>query len=118
MSFIRLYGRVFPMLGPEAGLGWALAVANLMLAGALFEEPMLFGRIIDTLAASRSNVSGLDWDRLILVLSGWSGFALFTIFAGTLIALHRLSHRRYQVVRTWCAIKFARTSASIPAEKP
>jgi len=102
MSFIRLYQRVLAMLGPEAPLGWALALANLMLAGALFAEPMLFGRIIDTLAASQSNVSGLDWDRLILLLSGWSGFALFTIVAGTLIALHadRLSHRRYQVVRT------------------
>jgi glucan exporter ATP-binding protein len=102
MSFIRLYQRVLAMLGPEAPLGWVLAVANLMLAGALFAEPMLFGRIIDTLAASQSNVLGLDWNRLILLLSGWSGFALFTIVAGTLIALHadRLSHRRYQVVRT------------------
>ena len=37
-----------------------------------------------------------------LLLAAWIGFALFTIVAGTLIALHadRLSHRRYQVVRT------------------
>ena len=90
------------MLGEEARLGWILAVANLMLAGALFAEPMLFGRIIDTLTASQSNVSGLDWNRLILLLAAWAGFALFTIVAGTLIALHadRLSHRRYQAVRT------------------
>ena len=90
------------MLGGEARLGWILAVANLMLAAALFAEPMLFGRIIDTLAASQSNVSALDWSRLVMLLSAWVGFALFTIVAGTLIALHadRLSHRRYQVVRT------------------
>src|SRR3954454_13385080 len=90
------------MLGPEAGLGWVLAFANLTLAGALFAEPMLFGRIVDTLAASQSNVSGLDWNRLMLLVGVWAGFALFTIVAGTLIALHadRLSHRRYQVVRT------------------
>jgi glucan exporter ATP-binding protein len=102
VNFIRLYGRVLAMLGPEARLGWILAVANLTLAGALFAEPMLFGRIIDTLAASQSNVSGLDWNRLMLLLGAWAGFALFTIVAGTLIALHadRLSHRRYQVVRT------------------
>jgi glucan exporter ATP-binding protein len=102
VNFIRLYGRVLAMLGGEARLGWILAVANLMLAGALFAEPLLFGRIIDTLAASQSNVSGLDWSRLILLLATWAGFALFTIVAGTLIALHadRLSHRRYQVVRT------------------
>ena len=38
----------------------------------------------------------------MLLLGAWAGFALFTIVAGTLIALHadRLSHRRYQVVRT------------------
>ncbi len=102
MNFIRLYGRVLVMLGEEARLGWILAGANLLLAGALFAEPMLFGRIIDTLAASQSNVSGLDWNRLILLLAAWVGFALFTIVAGTLIALHadRLSHRRYQAVRT------------------
>jgi ATP-binding cassette subfamily B protein len=102
VNFIRLYGRVLAMLGGEARLGWVLAVANLMLAAALFAEPMLFGRIIDTLAASQSNVSALDWSRLVMLLSAWVGFALFTIVAGTLIALHadRLSHRRYQVVRT------------------
>jgi len=63
---------------------------------------MLFGRIIDTLTASQSNTSGLDWNRLVLLLGAWAGFALFTIVAGTLIALHadRLSHRRYQAVRT------------------
>jgi glucan exporter ATP-binding protein len=102
VNFIRLYGRVLVMLGEEARLGWILAVANLMLAGALFAEPMLFGRIIDTLTASQSNISGLDWNRLILLLAAWAGFALFTIVAGALIALHadRLSHRRYQTVRT------------------
>jgi ATP-binding cassette subfamily B protein len=102
VKFIRLYVRVLAMLGEEARLGWILAVANLMLAGALFAEPLLFGRIIDTLAASQSNVSGLDWSRLVTLIGAWVGFALFTIVAGTLIALHadRLSHRRYQAVRT------------------
>ena len=76
MNFIRLYGRVLVMLGPEARLGWILAVANLALAGALFAEPILFGRIIDTLTASQSNASGLDWNRLILLLGAWVGFAL------------------------------------------
>src|SRR6187399_865308 len=90
------------MLGTEARLGWVLAFANLLLAAALFAEPMLFGRIIDTLANSQARVSALDWDRLIVLLGAWVGFALFTIVSGTLISLHadRLSHRQYQVVRT------------------
>jgi ATP-binding cassette subfamily B protein len=90
------------MLGTEARLGWILAVANLALAGALFVEPILFGRIIDTLANSQSRAADLDWNRLLLLLGAWVGFALFSILAGTLISLHadRLSHRQYQVVRT------------------
>ena len=102
MRFIRLYWRVLTMLGQETRLAWILGIANLALAAALFAEPILFGRVIDTLASSQSNVSGLDWSRLVMLLGAWGGFALFTIVAGTLIALHadRLSHRQYQAVRT------------------
>jgi len=56
------------MLGEEARLGWILAVANLMLAGALFAEPMLFGRIVDTLAASQSRAAELDSNRLVVLI--------------------------------------------------
>jgi len=102
VSFIGLYVRVLRMLGTEARLGWILAFANLALAAAMFAEPILFGRIIDTLANSQSRAAELDWHRLVLLLGAWVGFALFTIVSGTLISLHadRLSHRQYQVVRT------------------
>ncbi len=50
MKFLRLYARVLELLGREARLGWVLAVANLAIATAMFVEPILFGRIIDTLA--------------------------------------------------------------------
>jgi ATP-binding cassette subfamily B protein len=102
VNFIGLYVRVLRMLGTETRLGWILAVANLALAGALFVEPILFGRIIDTLANSQARAADLDWNRLLLLLGAWVGFALFSILAGTLISLHadRLSHRQYQVVRT------------------
>ena len=79
MNFLGLYLRVLKMLGTEARLGWVLAFANLLLAAALFAEPMLFGRIIDTLANSQSRAAELDWDRLIVLLGAWVGFALFTI---------------------------------------
>ena len=49
MNFLRLYARVLRLLGPEARLGWMLAIANIALAAAQFAEPVLFGRIIDTL---------------------------------------------------------------------
>ena len=54
MNFVRLYTRVLELLGPEARLGWTLAVANLALAAAQFAEPVLFGRIIDALAGAQT----------------------------------------------------------------
>ena len=47
---LRLYTRVLELLGKEARLGWILAGANLLLAGAQFAEPVLFGRIVDVLS--------------------------------------------------------------------
>jgi ATP-binding cassette, subfamily B, beta-glucan exporter len=102
MKFLRLYIRVLEMLGREARLGWILAVANLALATATFVEPILFGRIVDTLANSQTHISQLSLHDLILLVAAWVGFGLFTIVCGTLVALHadRLAHRQYQVVRT------------------
>ena len=50
MNLIRTYGRVLALLAPEQGLAWLLAAANLALAAGQFAEPVLFGRVIDTLA--------------------------------------------------------------------
>ena len=49
MSFFRLYLRVLEKLGSDRRLGWFLAFANVALAMAQFAEPVLFGRVIDTL---------------------------------------------------------------------
>jgi ATP-binding cassette subfamily B protein len=102
MKFIRLYIRVLEMLGREARLGWILAVANVLIAAALFMEPILFGRIVDLLAGSQASVASLDFRQLMILVAAWIGFALFTIVCSTLVALHadRLAHRQYQVVRT------------------
>src|SRR5499427_3818143 len=102
MKFIRLYLRVLELLGREARLGWMLAVANLALASAMFVEPVLFGRIVDTLANAQARMSQLAWRDLMMLVGAWVGFGLFTIVCSTLVALHadRLAHRQYQVVRT------------------
>jgi ATP-binding cassette subfamily B protein len=102
MKFIGLYIRVLEMLGREARLGWVLAVANVAIAAALFVEPNLFGRIVDVLASSQGDIAKLDYQRLLILVGAWVGFALFTIVCSTLVALHadRLAHRQYQVVRT------------------
>jgi glucan exporter ATP-binding protein len=103
MNLLRLYGRVLGLLGPEAWLGWLLAFANLALSAAMFAEPVLFGRIIDTLAGSqKAGAEPLTFTTLLPLLGAWAGFGLFTILCGVFIALHadRLSHRRRQAVLT------------------
>ncbi len=103
MSLHRLYARVLELLGKEARLGWTLAGANLLLAGAQFAEPVLFGRIVDVLSGNPSSgplssTSTSPWP----LLAAWVGFGLFTILCGVVVALHadRLSHRQRQAVLT------------------
>jgi len=102
MSIFRLYGRVLSLLGSESTLAWFLALANLALATAQFAEPVLLGRIIDTLTGAQTRGALPEWPRLAMLLAAWAGFGLFTIACGTLIALYadRLAHRRRHVVLT------------------
>ena len=96
MSLLRVYARTISLLGPEARLGAVLAVSNLPLAVAQFAEPILFGRIVDTLAAAQASSRLPTFHDLTPLLAAWVGFGLFNIGAGVLISLHadRLSHRR------------------------
>ncbi len=102
MKFVRLYGRVLDLLGPEARLGWTLAIANVALAAAMFMEPILFGRIVDALANAQGRIAQLDWSHLLLLVASWAGFGLFTIVCSALVALNadRLAHRHSQLMRT------------------
>src|ERR1700692_2015819 len=101
MSLLRLYPRGVGVRGKEAGLGWILAGANLLLAGAQFAEPVLFGRIVDVLSATPSpDPSALSsaWP----LLAAWAPSGLFTILCSAAVALHadRLAHRQRQAVLT------------------
>jgi glucan exporter ATP-binding protein len=102
MKFLRLYLRVLELLGREARLGWVLATADVALAFAIFVEPILFGRIVDTLANSQGRLTDLSWPLLLTLVGSWTGFGLFSIICGALVALHadRLAHRQRQVVMT------------------
>ncbi len=102
MSFVKLYTRVLGLLGPEARLGWVLAIANVALAAAQFAELVLFGRIIDTLVRAQAAGRLPTLADLTPLLVAWVGFGLFTIGCSVLVALHadRLAHRRKQGVLT------------------
>jgi ATP-binding cassette, subfamily B, beta-glucan exporter len=96
MSFLQIYRRVLAMLAPEKRLATTLAVANLALASAAFAGPLLFGRIIDTLANSASRPAEDTWQRTLVLLGIWGLIGIGSIAAGILVALHadRLAHRR------------------------
>lgn len=98
MSIFSLYTRVLELLGKEARLGWLLAVANLLLAGSQFAEPVLFGRIVDVLSGNTVAGSNSAWPFLM----AWVAFGLFTIGCSAIVALQadRLSHRQRQAVLT------------------
>jgi glucan exporter ATP-binding protein len=102
MNLLRLYARVLSLLGSEGKLAWFLALGNLALATAQFAEPVLLGRIIDTLTGVQTRGAMPEWPKLAMLLGAWAGFGIFTIVCGTLIALYadRLAHRRRHVVST------------------
>ncbi|WP_199098842.1 glucan ABC transporter ATP-binding protein/ permease [Dyella sp. ASV21] len=89
MSFLRLYLRVIGLLAPERRLAITLAIANLALAGVFFLEPMLFGKVVDALAATGEGHAS----RYIAL---WAAVGLFGVVANVWVSLHadRLAHRR------------------------
>lgn len=102
MNLIRIYLRTLGLLAPAARLAWALAIANLLLAAAQFAEPVLFGRVIDTLSLAQTNPAAFHWSALGALLAVWGVFGLFNIVCSTLVALYadRLAHRERQRVLT------------------
>lgn len=96
MDLLKVYWRVLTQLGPERRLGFVLLGCNIALACILFAEPILFGRIIDTLTGAQAQGRVVTWPEVLPLLLAWMAFGLSTIAAGVLVALHadRMSHRR------------------------
>ena len=86
---LRLYTRVLELLGKEARLGWILAGANLLLAGAQFAEPVLFGKIVDVLSG-KPQAGPLASNSAWPLLAAWVAFGLFTIACSATSALHAM----------------------------
>jgi ATP-binding cassette subfamily B protein len=95
MDFFNIYYRALKLLGSDQRLGWSLAFANVVLACALFAEPILFGQVIDVLSHLSSSQVSETWSAVLPLLAVWIGFGLFTIACSTTVALFsdRLAHR-------------------------
>lgn len=89
VNILRLYLRVIGLLAPERKLAITLTLANLALAGVYFLEPLLFGQVVDALAAP--GAAGAP--RLI---AGWALAGFGGVVASVWVSLHadRLAHRR------------------------
>jgi ABC-type multidrug transport system fused ATPase/permease subunit len=99
MKLVSIYLRVLGLLGNVRRVAWFLALSNLAIASTQFAEPILFGKVIDSLTSQPGS-----WQALAPLLALWVAFGLFNILASTLIALHsdRLAHRqRYYVLRDY-----------------
>ena len=95
MRFIRVYGRVLGLLGPDRRIAAFLVLANLAVAGLQFLDPVLFGRVIDLLARSADLSSAVLWSQATALLGLWAAVGLGGIAANIAVALQaeRLAHR-------------------------
>jgi glucan exporter ATP-binding protein len=96
MSVLKLYWRVLCELRPQARLAMIFVAANLVVAGAQFAEPMLFGRIIDLMTSAQAKGGGpIPFSDLMPTVLAWAGFGLFSIGGSMAVGLNadRLAHR-------------------------
>ncbi len=96
MEFFRVYGRVIGLLRAEKGLAIVLALANIVVAGLQFYEPVLFGRVVDLLATAKDKSTEVLWSDARAILGLWAVIGLGGIFANMVVSLQadRMAHRR------------------------
>ncbi|WP_420961721.1 glucan ABC transporter ATP-binding protein/ permease [Brucella sp. IR073] len=87
MSLLSIYWRSLRYLGADKSATVLLCVANIVLAGVMVAEPILFGRVIDSIS---------DKTAILPTLAMWAGLGGFNIVAVVLVArgADRLAHKR------------------------
>jgi ATP-binding cassette, subfamily B, beta-glucan exporter len=96
MSFLQIYGRVLAMLRTEKRSVAILVVAAIAMVTTQFAEPVLLGRLINTLSPGAKGGHLPSLDALMPTILAWIGFALASIAAAVVVSLlaDRLAHRR------------------------
>ncbi|MDO9709576.1 glucan ABC transporter ATP-binding protein/ permease [Paracraurococcus lichenis] len=95
MHFARLYARVLGLLKPDKWVAIGMTVANVALAGLVFLEPVLFGRVIDVLTRSAYMTHEALWSEALALLALWGAVGLSGIGANVAVSLlaDRMAHR-------------------------
>jgi glucan exporter ATP-binding protein len=87
MSLTAIYWRALSYLGAEKGRVFFICAANVILAAVTIAEPILFGRVIDSIA---------ERTGIFATLLLWAGLGIFNIIAFVVVArsADRLAHAR------------------------
>ena len=95
MRFFKIYGRVLGLLGRDIRVAGFLAVANLMVAGLQFLDPVLFGRVVNLLSNSDKMPHSALWHTATVLLGIWVAVGIGGILSNIAVALQteRLAHR-------------------------
>lgn len=93
MSLFQIYWRALGYLAAERQRVVVICAANVALAVAMIAEPILFGRIIESIAEEKG---------VAAEVAAWAGLGAFNIVAFVLVArgADRLAHRRRAEVLT------------------
>ena len=96
MSFLQIYARVIALLRGEKRSAVVLMIAALGMVGTQYAEPVLLGRLIDTLAHGAGSGRRPAFAALAPLIAAWVGFAIASIGAAVVVSLlaDRLAHRR------------------------
>lgn len=71
MRFLQVYDRVLGLLGRDIRVAGFLALANLIVAGLQFLDPILFGRVVNLLARSDHMAPDTMWHEAVILLGIW-----------------------------------------------
>ncbi|WP_431268854.1 glucan ABC transporter ATP-binding protein/ permease [Dankookia sp. P2] len=95
MHLLRLYGRVLGLLRRDRWVAIGMTVANIAMAGLLFLEPVLFGRVVDVLTRAVYMTHEAVWNEALTLLALWAAVGLSGIGANVAVSLlaDRMAHR-------------------------
>jgi len=104
MRFIKTYRQALGVLKFDKGLATMLAVANVIVAGLQFLDPVLFGRVIGLLTQSDKLQPDQLWSQAGTLLGVWFAVGAAAIGANIATSLHseRMAHRnRLQIMNRY-----------------
>ena len=101
MRFIKIYREALAVLRSDKRVAITLVVANVIVAGLQFLDPVLFGRVIGLLTQSDKMAASQLWSEAAVLLGVWFAVGATAIGANIATSLQseRMAHRnRLQIM--------------------